>query len=135
MTPRKHMIFFENSTSLSLRQNSRKNCPLETEYLRTKGREKLFLKLCAVGTGHFVAEYTSDPFVFTIGCHNGKPYVIDTHPVTQPLGNGSGLVLVKKENSPDVWMSLCAWLWQRLHHSGVDPQTAQSSAVVTLETK
>ena len=67
---------------------------METGYIRKKGREKLFLKLCAVGTGHFVAEYTIDPFVLTIGCHNGKPYVINTHPVTQPLGNGSGLVLV-----------------------------------------
>ena len=75
------------------------------------------------------------PFVLTIGCHSGRPYVIDMHPVTQPLGNGNGLILVGKENSPDVWMSLCAWLWQRLHHGGVDPQTAQSSAVVTLETK
>lgn len=65
-------------------------------------REKLFSKLCALGTGHFVAVYTSDPFVLTISCHNGKPYVIDTHPVTQPLGNGSGVVLVGKENSPDV---------------------------------
>ena len=44
------------------------------------------------------------PFVLTIGCHDGRPYVIDM----QPLGNGSGLVLVGKENSPDVWMSLCA---------------------------
>ena len=32
------------------------------------------------------------------------------HPVTQPLGSGSGLVLVGKENSPDVWMSLCVAL-------------------------
>ena len=100
-----------------------------------EGRKHFFVKLCALGKDRFVAVYTSDPFVLTIGCHNRKPYVIDTHPVTQPLGNGNGLVLVGKENSPEVWMSLCVWLWQRLHHSGVDPQTAQSLAVVTLETK
>ena len=37
------------------------------------GREKLFTKLCALGAEHFVAIYTSDPFVLTIGCHKGKP--------------------------------------------------------------
>lgn len=100
-----------------------------------EGREKLFSKLCALGTDRFIAVYTSDPFVLTIGCHDGKPYIIDTHPVTQALGNGKGLVLVGKDNSPDVWMSLCVWLWRRLHRSGVDPKRAQSLAVITLETK
>ena len=71
-----------------------------------EGREHFFLKLCALGTDRFVTVYTSDPFVLTIGCHNQKPYDIDTHPVTQPLGNG----IVGKENSPEVWMSVCVAL-------------------------
>ena len=107
MMPWKHMIFCENSTSLSLHYNSRKNCPLGTGFFMYEGREHFFSKLCAHGTDGFNAVYTSDPFVLTIGCNNRKPYVIDTHPVTQLLGNGNGLVLVGKENSPEVWMSLC----------------------------
>ena len=98
-----------------------------------EGREKLFSKLCVLGTDCFVAVYTSDPLVLTIGCHNGKPYVIDTHPVAPPAGNGNGIVLVGNKNTPEVWMSICVWLWQRLHHGGVSPTTAQSLAVVTLD--
>ena len=98
-----------------------------------EGREKLFSKLCVLGADCFVAVYMSDPLVLTIGCHNGKPYVIDTHPIAPPAGNGNGLVLVGNNNTPEVWMSICVWLWQRLHHGGVSPTTAQSLAVVTLD--
>lgn len=100
-----------------------------------EGREKLLSNLCKLGSNRFVAVYTSDPFVLTIGCHNGKPYVIDTHPVTQPLGNGNGLILVGKDNTLEVWVSLCVWIWQRLQHGGVDSKTAQSLAVVSLDIK
>ena len=100
-----------------------------------EGRENLFTKLCVLGTERFVAIYASDPFVLTIGCHNGKPFVIDTHPVAPPFGNGNGLVLRGNENTPEVWMSICVWLWQRLYHGGVNPTTAQSLAVVTLDAK
>ena len=98
-----------------------------------EGREKLFSKLCVPGTDCFVAVYTSGPLVLTIGCHNGKPYVIDTHPVAPPAGNGNGIVLVGNKNTPEVWMSICLWLWQRLHHGRVSPTAAQSLAVVTLD--
>ena len=94
-----------------------------------EGREKLFSKLCVLGADCFVAVYTSDPLVLTIGCHNSKPYVIDTHPIAPPAGNGNGLVLVGNNNTPEVWMSICVRLWQRLHHGGVSPTTAQSLAV------
>ena len=59
-----------------------------------EGREKLFTKLCALGAERFVAIYTSDPFVLTIGCYKGKPFMIDTHPVAPPFGNGNGLLLI-----------------------------------------
>ena len=98
-----------------------------------EGREKLFSKLCVLGTDCFVVVYTSDPLVLTIGCHNDKPYVIDTHPVAPPAGDGNGIVLVGNKNTPEVWVSICVWFWQRLHHGGVSPTTAQSLAVVTLD--
>ena len=95
-----------------------------------EGREKLFTKLCALGAERFVAIYTSDPFVLTIGCYKGKPFMIDTHPVAPPIGDGNGLLLIGNDNTPEVWMSICMSLWQRLHHGGVDPTTAQSLSVV-----
>ena len=95
-----------------------------------EGREKLFTKLCALGAERFVAIYTSDPFVLTIGCYKGKPFMIDTHPVAPPIGDGNGLLLIGNDNTPEVWMSICVSLWQRLHHGGVDPTTAQSLSVV-----
>ena len=100
-----------------------------------EGRQKLFTKLCALGAERFVAIYTSDPFVLTIGCYKGKPFMIDTHPVAPPIGTGNGLLLIGNDNTPKVWMSICVSLWQRLHHGGVDPTTAQSLAVVTQDWK
>ena len=95
-----------------------------------EGREKLFTKLCALGAERFVAIYTSDPFVLTIGCYKGKPFMIDTHPLAPPIGDGNGLLLIGNDNTPEVWMSICVSLWQRLHHGGVDPTKAQSLSVV-----
>ena len=57
-----------------------------------EGREKLFTKLCALGAERFVAIYTSDPFVLTIGCYKGKPFMIDTHLVAPPIRDGNGLL-------------------------------------------
>jgi len=87
------------------------------------------------GVGSEIVGTASDPFVLTIGCHNGKPFVIDRHPVAPPFGNGNGLVLRENENTPEVCMSVCMWLWQRLYHGGVNTTTAQSLAVVTLDAK
>ena len=56
-----------------------------------EGRQKFHSKLCELGRGSFAAIYTSDAFVLTIGCLNGKPYLIDTHPVTLRPGNGNSL--------------------------------------------
>ena len=75
-----------------------------------EGRQKLHSKFCELGCGNFAAIFTSDPFVLTIGCLNGKPYLIDTHPVTLRTGSGNSLIMVGKENLLEVWMSLCCWL-------------------------
>ena len=109
--------------------------PYADGVFKYEGREKLFTKLCALGAEHFVAIYTSDPFVLTIGCHKGKPFIIDICPVTPPIGNGNNFVLIGNDNTPEVWMSICVSLWKRLHHGGVNPTTAQSIAVVTQDSK
>ena len=75
--------------------------------------------------------FTSEPFVLTTGCLNGKPYLIDTHLVTLRPASGNSLIMVGKENSSEVWMSLCCWLWKRLYHGDVKADTGQSLAVVT----
>lgn len=95
MMPWKHVIFFEKQHLIKSLLEFSEELPFGDGVFTYEGREHFFLKLCALGKDRFVAVYTSDPFVLTIGCHNRKPYVI----VTQPLGNGNGLVLVGKENS------------------------------------
>ncbi|XP_044175083.1 probable cyclin-dependent kinase 8 [Acropora millepora] len=100
-----------------------------------EGRQKLHLKLCDLGCNDFVAVFTCEPLVLTIGCRDGKPYMIDTHPVTLAPGKGNGLMMIGKKNSSDVWLSLCIWLWNRLHYQGVTPDTCQSLAVVTSRSR
>lgn len=73
--------------------------------------------------------------MLTIGCRGGKPYVIDTHPVTWAPGTGNGLVMIGKDNSSEVWMSLCVWLWRRLKQGSVKPDACQLLAVMTRQSK
>lgn len=100
-----------------------------------EGRRKLYSKLCELGCNDFLAVFTCEPLVLTVGCRDGKPYVIDTHPVTLAPGKGEGLLMTGKNNSSDVWLSLCIWLWNRLHHQGVKPDACQSLAVVTSKSR
>ena len=100
-----------------------------------EGRRKLYSKLCELGCNDFLAVFTCDPLVLTVGCRDGKPYVIDTHPVTLAPGKGEGLLMTGKNNSSDVWLSLCIWLWNRLYHQGVKPDACQSLAVVTSKSR
>ena len=100
-----------------------------------QGRERLHTALCHLGRNDFIAIFTSDPFVLTIGCRDGRPFIIDTHPVTWAPGKGSGLLMVGKQSSPEVWKCICVWLWQRLKHGGVQSDTSQSLAVVSPKTK
>ena len=76
------------------------------------GREKLHSKLCCLSCNDFVAFFTTDPLVLTVGCVNRRPFLIDTNPVSLSPGRGNGLILVGEGNSPEVWMSLCTWIWQ-----------------------
>ena len=109
--------------------------PFVDTVLSFEGREKLHRKLCDLGSKDFLAVFTCEPLVLTLGCHDGKPYMIDTHPVTLAPGKGKGVVMIGKENTSGVWLSLCIWLWKRLHHHGVKPDKYQSLAVVKSTSK
>ncbi|KAK2558902.1 Cyclin-dependent kinase A-2, partial [Acropora cervicornis] len=100
-----------------------------------QGRERLHTALRHLGRDDFIAIFTSDPFVLTIGCRDGRPFIIDTHPVTWAPGKRSGLLMVGKQSSPEVWKCICVWLWQRLKHGGMQSHTAQSLAVLSPNTK
>jgi len=86
--------------------------PLNDTVFSFEGRQKLHSKLCDLGRNDFVAVFASDPLVLTVGCRDGRPYVIGTHPVTLAPGKSKGLMIIGKENSSKVWMSICAWLWK-----------------------
>ena len=109
--------------------------PFDDTVYSFEGRQKLHSKLCELGCNDFLAIFTCEPLVLTFGCRDGKPYMIDTHPVTLAPGKGEGLLMIGKKNSPEVWMSLCIWLWKRLHHQGVQPETRQSLAVISSKSK
>ena len=75
-----------------------------------QGRERLHTALRHLGRDNFIVIFTSDPFILTIGCRNGRPFIIDTHPVTWAPGKGSGLLMVGKQSSPEVWKcSVCGY--------------------------
>lgn len=100
-----------------------------------QGRERLHTALHHLGRDNFIAIVMSDPFILTIGCGNGRPFIINTHPVTWAPWKGTGLLMVGKQSLPEVWKCICVWLWQRLKHGGVQSHTAQSLAVVSPNTK
>ena len=109
--------------------------PFADTVFSLQGRQKLHEKLCHLGCDDFIGIFTSDPFVFTISCQHGRPFILDTHPVTFAPGKGSGLLMIGKQNSPEVWKCLCVWLWQHLNYGSVKPDTSQSLAVVSPKTK
>ena len=115
--------------------NFSEELPFADSVFSEDGRQKLHSKLHDLGCNDFVAIFTSEPFVLTIGCRGSKPYVIDTHPVTWAPGTDNGLVMIGKDNSSEVWMSLCVWLWRRLKHGSVKPDACQSLAVMTRQSK
>ena len=72
-----------------------------------QGRQKLPKRMCYLGRNDFVAIFTSDPFILTIGGQDSHPFIIDTH-----KGKGNGLLMIGKQNLSQVWKSFCVWLWQ-----------------------
>lgn len=99
------------------------------------GRKKLHSKLCRLSCNDFVAFFTCDPLVLAVGCVNRRPFLIDTHSVSLSPGRGNGVILVGEGNFPEVWISLCTWLWERLRHCGVKQTGGQSLVVLSPGTK
>ena len=107
----RHMSFFWKKKIMQSTYDFSEELPFSDG---VDGRQKLLSKLCELGRGNFATIFTSEPWVLTVGCFNGRPFLIDTHPVTARPGTGSGLVIVGREKSPEVWILLCCWLWKRL---------------------
>jgi len=86
-----------------------------------------------LGQINFAAIYTCQPYIFLIGCLDGKPYVLETHPFSLDLGgNGGGVLRIYKDTSDNSRTSLCDWVWNRLASGGVKPTEGQSLSVMTL---
>ena len=81
--------------------------PFDDTVFSFEGRQKLHSQLCDLGCNDFLAIFTCEPLVLMVGCRDGKPYMIDTHPVTLAPGKGEGLMMIGKNNCAEVWLSLC----------------------------
>ena len=46
------------------------------------GSHGLLSSMKQLGQVNFTAIYTCQPYIFVIGCLNGKPYVLETHPIS-----------------------------------------------------
>lgn len=94
------------------------------------GRKRLLSKMKQLGKVNFTAIYTCQPYIFLIGCLDGKP--LETHPISSDLGgNGGGVLRIYTDTSDNSWTSFCDWVWNRLASGGVEPTEAQSLSVMT----
>ena len=109
-----HVIMREHKIITSLYDFS-EELPFDDKVYSFEGTQKLHSKLCELGCNNFVATFNCESLALTLGCRDGKPYMINTHPVTLAPGKGEGLLMIGKNNSPEVWLSLYIWLWKRLH--------------------
>ena len=114
--------------------NSPKSFLLQTTSFPLKA-DVSFTRSCVSLAAKTSSRFSPVILVLSIGCYDGHPFIMDTHPVTLEPGKGNGLLLIGKQNSRELWKSLCVWLWQRLDHGGVKPGTCQSLAVVSPKTR
>ena len=71
--------------------------------------------------------YTCTPITFVIGCHGGRLFLLDTHPIGQDLGgDGRGILVYTKDATDDCCKMLVQWIIDRLLHAGI-PKTQQHS--------
>lgn len=101
-----------------------------------KGRDALLRAvstLCAASKPSNVAIYSCGGYVFVVGCKSNQLFLVDTHPIPAQLGGmGNGLIKVYPIQDSESSNELCAWIWRRLHLSGV-PGTAQQSFLILDE--
>lgn len=100
------------------------------EVFTKKGRDALMQGVQALYTGDNetrIGIYTCGGYIFVIGCQSNQMFLVDTHPISEQLGgDGNGLLKVHLANDPTTPVQLCAWIWKRLHHSGVSDKALQS---------
>ena len=111
-------------------------CELSEEFLNgnaalsESGRQEIVDTLLsrskANGSLH-VGIYTCSPYIFVIGCHASRIFLLDTHPVGRRLGgNGNGLLIYSSDTSDTSNKSIAQWIVDRLFHAGI-PKTEQHS--------
>ena len=116
------------------------NCELSEEFLEgnaalsESGREELInaiLSKSKSSTSSY-GVYTCTPVTFLIACHDGRVFLLDTHPISQELGgDGNGILIQTKDLTNDSCMSLVEWIIKRLVLSGVSTSNQHSLAWVT----
>ena len=101
-----------------------------------KGRDALLRavsKLCAASKLSNAAIYSCGGYVFVVSCKSNQLFLVDTHPISAQLGGmGNGLIKVYPIQDSESFNQLCAWIWKRLHLSGIS-ETAQQSFLVLDE--
>ena len=99
------------------------------EVFTKKGRDALMQGVQALYTGDNetrIGIYTCGGYIFVIGCQSNQMFLVDTHPISEQLGgDGNGLLKVHLANDPTMPVQLCAWIWKRLHHSGISDKALQ----------
>ena len=90
-------------------------------------------RLGAASKPNNIAIYSCSGYVFVVGYTSNQLFLVDTHPISAQLGcTGNGLIKVYPVQDCESSNQLCAWIWKRLHLSGV-PETAQQSFLILQE--
>lgn len=97
------------------------------------GRDALLKAVRVLTESHSarVAIYTCGAYIFVIGYRSNRLFLVDTHSIGAELGgNGNGLLKVYPANNDTSPLKLCASIWKRLAHSGVNQKAMQSFLIV-----
>ena len=85
------------------------------------------LPATAEKNGASAAIYTCGGYIFTVGHLHDHFFLVDSHSIGADLGgNGNGILKVYPSTDSAALFQLCAWIWKRLQHSGVQAEEMQS---------
>lgn len=104
------------------------------EVYTKKGRQTLLNALQHLGENAdtlSVAIYTCGVYIFLLGYHHGRYFLVDTHPIVPELGgDGNGIMKVYRSSDKNAIIQLSSWIWNRLKISKVDESAMQSFILV-----
>lgn len=84
----------------------------------------------------WIAIYTCEPLIFTVGLANECFFIVDTHPIPTDIGGkGTGILKVFPYVTEEATAceGVCRWIWQRLVACGVNNETMQQSLSIITE--